>query len=158
MVLWAKLPWSVEKDRQTKRVAAKVVRDTTSETVQGFVRDHAQGGTMVYRDDAGAYNGLAPEFGYEAVKHSVGEYVRGMAHTIGIESFWSILKRAHKGVYHKISVKHLDRYVKEFAGRHNVRELDTIEQVGAAVGGMLGKRPVYQELIAENGLDSGARW
>ena len=93
------------KDCQTKRVAAKVVRDTTSETVQGFVRDHAQGGTMVYGDDAGAYNGLALEFGHEAVKHSVGEYVRGMARTNGIESFWSMLKRAHKGVYHTISAK-----------------------------------------------------
>lgn len=145
------------KDRGTKRIAAQVVRDTTSETLQGFVRDHTEDGAMVYTDDAGSYNGLARDFGHETVKHSVGEYVRDQAHTNGIESFWSMLKRAHKGVYHKISAKHLDRYVKEFAGRHNVRELDTIEQMGAAVVGMVGKRLMYQDLIAENGLDSGAR-
>ena len=60
-------------------------------------------------------------FDHESVRHSVGEYVRGMAHTNGIESFWSMLKRAHKGVYHHFSVKHLQRYVDEFAGRHGVR-------------------------------------
>ena len=63
-------------------------------------------------------------FDHESVRHSVGEYVDGMAHTNGIESFWSMLKRANKGVYHKISAKHLQRYVDEFAGRHGVRERD----------------------------------
>ena len=29
--------------------------------------------------------------------------------------------------FHKISPKHLDRYVAEFAGRHNIRPLDTQE-------------------------------
>ena len=41
------------------------------------------------------------DFEHEAVKHSVGEYVRDMAHTNGIESFWSMLKRAHRA--HSIS-------------------------------------------------------
>ena len=68
-----------------------------------------------------------------------------------------MLKRAHKGVYHKLSAKHLDRYVREFAGRHNVRELDTLEQMGAVVVGMVGKRLMYRQLIADNGLPSGAR-
>ena len=51
-----------------------------------------------------------------------------MAHTNGIESFWATLKRAHKGVYHKISPKHLQRYVNDFAAKHGIRSLDTIEQ------------------------------
>ncbi len=145
------------KDRGTKRVSAKVVRDTTAQTLQGFVRDHTETGTVVYTDDAGAYTGLAPDFGHEAVKHSVGEYVRDQAHTNGIESFWSMLKRGYVGTYHKISAKHLNRYVQEFAGRHNIRELDTIEQMNAAVIGMVGNRLMYRDLIADNGLDSGAR-
>ena len=61
-------------------------------------------------------------------------------HTNGIESFWATLKRAHKGVYHKISVKHLQRYVDEFAGRHGVRELDTLDQMEIIAGMMAGKR------------------
>lgn len=71
-----------------------------------------------------------------------------MAHTQGIESFWATLKRAHKGVYHQFSVKHLDRYVTEFAGRHNVRDEDTIDQMRNVVAGMVGKRLMYRDLIA----------
>ena len=68
-----------------------------------------------------------------------------------------MLKRAHMGTFHKMSPKHLDRYVTEFAGRQNVRENDTIDQLGAMVHGMEGKRLTYDELTASNGLDSGAR-
>ena len=44
-----------------------------------------------------------------------------------------MLKRAHTGTFHKVSPKHLGRYVTEFAARHNVREADTIDQMGAIV-------------------------
>ena len=69
---------------------------------------------MVYTDDAAVYEGIPNP--HESVKHSASEYVNGMAHTNGIESFWSMLKRAHKGTFHKISPKHLQRYVSEFFG------------------------------------------
>ena len=59
-----------------------------------------------------------------------------------------MLKRAHKGVYHKISPKHLQRYVNEFAGRHNVREQNTIAQMESVVIGLVGKRLMYRDLIA----------
>ena len=134
------------KDRKTNKVKAKVVENTDAKTLQKFVVDSAADGATVYTDDAAAYKGMP--FDHASVRHSVGEYVDGMAHTNGIESFWSMLKRAHKGVYHKISAKHLQRYVDEFAGRHGVRELDTLDQMQSVVAGMVGKRLVYRELIA----------
>ena len=88
-------------------------------------------------------------FKHESVKHSVSEYVNGMAHTNGIESFWATLKRAHKGVYHKMSAKHLQRYVRQFAGKHNARDDDTIMQMQNVVAGMVGKRLMYKELVAD---------
>ena len=62
---------------------------------------------------------------HESVKYSVSEYVNGQAHTNGVESFWAVLKRACHGVYHQLSPKHLQRYVNQFAGKHNVRHMDT---------------------------------
>lgn len=143
------------KDRVTKQVAATVVRATDRGTLQGFVADHAVPGATVYTDDATAYESLP--FNHATVKHSLSEYVKGDVHTNGIESLWSMLKRAHKGTFHKLSPKHLDRYVQEFVGRHNVREQDTIEQMAAVTDGMEGKRLTYPCLIAANGLASGAR-
>ena len=67
------------------------------------------------------------------------------------------LKRGYHGIYHKMSPKHLDRYVSEFAARHNIRDADTVEQMEAIVEGMARTRLRYGELIADNGLSSGAR-
>ncbi len=136
------------KDRATGKIKAEVVQNTTSRTLQGFVLDNAELGAVVYTDDNKAYAGLRYIYDLASVQHSVGEYVRGMAHTNGIESFWATLKRAHKGVYHKMSRKHLHRYVADFSGRHGLRELDTLEQMGLVACAMVGKRLRYRTLVA----------
>lgn len=101
---------------------------------------------QVYTDEARAYTGIPRR--HEAVQHNVGEYVRDMAHTNGIESFWAMLDRGIMGTFHHVSPKHLDRYVTEFAGRHNSRPADTITQMQRIAGGMVGKRLQYAELVA----------
>ena len=52
---------------------------------------------------------------------------------------------------------HLDRYVGEFAGRHNQRKFNTAQQMAAIAAGMQGKWLRYQDLIADTGMDSKAR-
>ena len=143
------------KDRATNRVSAQVVESADKETLQGFVVDHTAPGVTVYSDEAAAYQGLP--FDHEAVKHSVAEYVRDQAHTNGVESFWASLKRAHTGTFHKMSPKHLDRYVRQFAGKHNLREADTLDIMRHVVASLIGRRLMYRTLIADNGLSSGAR-
>ena len=86
-------------------------------------------------------------FEHETVKHSISEYVNGMAHTNGIESFWALLKRGYHGTYHHMSDKHLGRYVSEFAGRHNARDADTTKQMSRLVDNMVGKRLKYTSLV-----------
>ena len=142
------------KDRKSNRVVARVVPNTKSETMSRFIMEHMEPGAKIYTDDALTYHTLP---NHETVKHSVGEYVRGQAHTNGVESFWSMLKRSYTGTFHKISPKHLDRYVAEFAGCHNLRALDTLDQMRRVAVGLIGKRLSYRQLIADNGLPSGAR-
>ena len=133
------------KDRETNKVVAKPVPERTKEELQGFISANVSQKAMVYTDDHRSYIGLP--FEHESINHSVGEYVRNQAHTSGIESFWAMLKRGYYGTYHRISPKHLGRYAMEFAGRHNVRELDTIDQMEILAKGMVGKKLPYKELI-----------
>lgn len=134
------------KDRTSNDVRAKVVTDTKGETLRGFVLDNTKPGTKIYTDEALTYRKLPDQ---EAVRHTSFEYVRGQVHTNGVESFWSMLKRADTGTFHKISPKHLQRYVNEFSGRHNLRELDTMEQMGTVVRNMDLKRLSYKEMVSE---------
>ena len=85
------------KDRESNQVRAKMIRNADTETLQGFIVQHTEFDAKVYTDNASPYAGMP--FDHESVNHSVGEYVKGQAHTNGIESFWSMLKRAHKGTF-----------------------------------------------------------
>ena len=128
---------------------ASVVPDTKGDTLCDFVAERITPETVVYTDEAAAYKQLP---NHEAVAHSVGEYVRGMAHTNGMESFWSMLKRAHMGTFHKISPKHLNRYVQEFACKHNMRDSGTLAQMRDTAALLIGRNLLYTDLIADNGL------
>ncbi len=144
-----KIPVTGIKDRPTNQVRAQITQPVNSTTIQEFVEEHRDPDAMLYTDESKAYMGLP---NHEAVKHSVGEYVRDQAHTNGMESFWALLKRGYYGTYHQMSPKHLDRYVREFAGRHNRRKTDTIDQMNLMAAGMVGRRLPYQALVEESAL------
>ena len=139
-----KTPVAGAKDRATNQVSASVVPGTDTRTLVDFASKRSAEDATVYTDEAAAYQRLPRQ--HEAVRHSVGEYVREQAHTNGIESFWAMLKRGYQGTYHKMSAKHLGRYVREFEGRHNVREADTIDQMALIARGIVGKRLRHADL------------
>ena len=138
------------KDRETNQVAVKVIESTDRPTLQGFVADHADDRAMVYTDEAAGYKGM---MNHVAVPHGQEEYVHGEVHTNGIESLWAMLKRGVYGTYHHISPQHAARYATEFAGRHNDRPLDTVDQVKALGKGAEGKRLRYKDLVPEKEED-----
>ena len=58
------------------------------------------------------------------VKHEV-EFSKGDGkRTNGIESFWAIVKRGVYGIYHHVSVKHMQTYMDEFCFRMNHRKVE----------------------------------
>ena len=140
-----KVPVAGVRDRATGHVSADVVPDTKKATLQPFVESRTVPGALVYTDEWWGYRDLPNR---QTVRHGVGQWVDGQAHTNGMESFWSLMKRGYHGSYHKMSPKHLNRYVREFEGRHNQREADTIDQVRGMVQAMEGKRLRYQDLTA----------
>ena len=128
-------------------VRAKAVDNVKRPTVQGFIRQNVRAGATVVTDSFGSYNGLERSYNHVKVNHSVGEYVRDMAHTNGIESFWALLKRGYIGIYHYMSAKHLNRYVHEFSFRHNTAKVGTIDFIGMTIDRMADKRLTYKGLI-----------
>ena len=55
-------------------------------------------------------------------------------HTNSIEGVWSLFKRSLTGSFHKVSAKHLDRYLSELEWRFNNRDnehifLDTLRRI-----------------------------
>ena len=136
------------RERATGKVKAKVTNTVSSITLQNMIQESATEGSMVYTDQNRGYKNIVKKnYRHSSVNHSAGEYIKGMAHTNGVESFWSMLKRGHAGVYHKMSKKHLQRYIDEYVGRHNVRPLNTIEQIEITFKGMNGKRLKYRDLV-----------
>ena len=84
---------------------------------------------------------------HQTVIHSIGEYVRGDAHTNTIEGYFSIFKRGIYGVYHHVSQQHLKRYLGEFDFRYNERialGVNDTQRAAKAIKGAAGKRLTYR--------------
>ena len=139
------------RERGTGRVTARPIAFTDREDLQAFVENVTEDGSVVYTDEAAAYQGL-PARSHWTVRHSASEYVKGMAHTNGIESFWSLLKRGLHGTYHHVSVKHLGRYVDEFSFRLNEGnvKIPTMKRLDSLVKAAIGKRLTYERLTSSS--------
>ena len=140
------------KRRDTNKITGQVVESTDGETLRGLVEEFVSSDVSLYTDGSTGYKGTGRD--HESARHSSGEFVRGQAHTNGVESFWAALKRAYQGVYHHVSKKHLHRYVLQFAGKHNIRDMDTKTQMQHIVAGMVGRRILYSDLIADVDLSA----
>jgi hypothetical protein len=59
--------------------------------------------------------------GHQTVVHSAKEFVRGEVHSNTADGIGSLLERARLGVWHRMSRKHLQRYLDEISFRWNCR-------------------------------------
>jgi transposase-like protein len=85
---------------------------------------------------------------HETVNHIKHEYVRGDVTTNSIESVFSLFKRGLIGQYHKLSAKHLQRYLTEFEYRFNRR--DQADVFTETVRRLCGFKPLrFAELTSD---------
>ncbi len=114
-------------ENRPSQVKAFLVPGETKPVVRKTVDEHVSFDAKVYSDEHGAYRHLRKAgMRHEIVIHSMGEYVRGRAHTNTVENFWSLFKRGVIGSFHFVSVKHLQRYLNEFQFRFNNRETEDL--------------------------------
>ena len=106
------------------QVRIERIPDIRRDTLHGFirrnVRDEAE---ATYTDELKSYIGIADDdTRHETVRHSAEKWVIGDVHTNSIEGVWSLFKRSIMGAFHKMSVKHMDRYLEELEWRFNNRD------------------------------------
>jgi transposase-like protein len=135
------------------RVRTMPVDNVRKHRLQGLVREHVEQGSNVYTDALHSYHGLTHDYSHETIDHAEA-YARENVHTNGLESYWSLLKRALGGTYISVEPFHLFRYLDEQAFRFNNRDGDDAERFSLAITGIVGKRLTYNELIAA--VDAGA--
>jgi len=122
-----------------------VKRTTLHAFIARAVKDEAE---AIYTDELKSYLGIADHnTRHETVNHSEEEWVVGDVHTNSIESVWSLFKRSLIGAFHKMSVKHMDRYLEELEWRYNNRKnphifRDTLRRI------MRTNTLTYRELVA----------
>ena len=98
--------------------------------VGGSVAKHTTADTKLYTDESHAYRGFGNR---EAVKHRIGEYVRGDVSTKLHPRASGRCSSGATWAFHRMSLEHPHRYVAEFEGRHNARDLNTADQLGEMV-------------------------
>ena len=131
------------------RIRLQRIPDTKRRTLHDFiartVKDEAE---AIYTDELASYLGIADaNTRHETVNHSAEEWVVGDVHTNSIEGVWSLFKRSIIGAFHKVSEKHLDRYLEELEWRFSNRENDHI--FVDTLRRMVSTEPMeYRELVA----------
>jgi len=129
------------------RATAETANGTTREDIHTFIEGNVSPGSTLYSDDHSGYQEME-NYRHEIVNHAAGEYVKGIVHTNHVESFWALLKRGHYGIFHKISAKHLHRYLSEYEARWDMKKMDGLARVDALLESTLGLRLTYRRLIA----------
>jgi transposase-like protein len=92
-----------------------------AKSLSALVREHIDTEkSVLVTDKYGGYVKISSFMQHKTVNHHVW-YVDGDAHTNTVESFWALLKRGIVGQFHKVSAKHLSKYLDEFCYRYNHR-------------------------------------
>lgn len=125
----------------TQGIAKRDLRNVAS-----FIYTNVDANATLYTDEHHAYQNVWSA--HHTIDHSQYQYTDGDVCTNGIESFWAILKRGNKGVYHQWSKKHLERYLREFEYRWNMREKSEGVRLATMLATVNNTRLTYRELIA----------
>ncbi|HEV7264159.1 MAG TPA: IS1595 family transposase [Falsiroseomonas sp.] len=129
------------------------VENADKPTVNKIVSENIAREARLHTDESRLYgDALGHVAEHETVKHSAGEYVRGVKgpeaiHTNSAEGYFSIFKRGMKGVYQHCKEKHLHRYLAEFDFRYNARValgVNDTARADKALRGVVGKRLTYR--------------
>ena len=122
-----------------------VKKRTLHDFIARTVKDEAE---AIYTDELRSYLGIEDHnTRHETVNHSQEQWVIGDVHTNSIEGVWALFKRSLMGAFHKMSRKHMGRYLEELEWRFNNRDNEHIFR-DTLVRIMNTEHIEYKELVA----------
>lgn len=120
------------------------------ENEKELVVKHVDTDSVLMTDEAACYQNVGKEFAdHQYVRHSMDEYVRGVAHTNTVEGAFSLFDRMVVGIYHWASKKHMQAYANEAAFRYNSRKVSDKDRFDLALIKTNGVKLEYAILIAK---------
>ena len=128
------------------KVVFRVVQSTSKKHLTLPILQTIRRPATLYTDEWCGYDIVGKIYKRMIVDHSKRQYVKSSVYTNTIEGFWSIMKRSIIGIYHKVSRKHLGKYVNEYVFRYNTRELDGAERFNLLLCNINYRTP-YQSLV-----------
>jgi transposase-like protein len=134
---------------QVKKAKADVAKNIIESHVSPDVE-------LLMTDDSTIYPAALKTMGAEfqgkhrTINHISKQYVNGVIHTNTVENAFSLLKRGIVGNFHRVSIKHLQRYLNEFSYRFNRREAKAEDAFIETVRRLAGFKPLpFGVLTAE---------
>ncbi len=130
-------------------VRSKHVERVTAENLKPMIDAMVDESSHVMTDSGTVLRSVPMNHQHSQVNHKAKEYVRyenGVCITTNtVEGYFSILKRGIYGVFHHVSQRYLDMYLKEFDFRYNVRPIADTDRVTIALRKTEGKRLMLKE-------------
>lgn len=132
-----------------------MVDNAQSKTLLPIIKRYVKEHTELFTDELEAYRKVVENgYSHNVVYHKANEYVNGKASTNCVEGFWSHFRRCIFGIYHHVSVKHLQSYIDEMVMRWNTRKASE----GARFELMLSrslKVVNYRDVVRKNDVPQG---
>ena len=105
-----------------------VIDKADSKTIRPLLDQHIDSSSEVVTDGFGAYRMLHKTHAkHIKLNHSKGIMVLDKYNTSRLDSFWTTIKRAIVGQYHRVSPEHLQSYLDEIAFKFNNKGKDLFD-------------------------------
>lgn len=121
------------------RTLVAICRSENTTDIEALVKQHIKREAMIRSDELPAYGNLKlMGYGHEVVNHSVEFSTDEGINQNQAERFFSRMRWACIGVYHRVTPMYMLDYATEMAWREDVRRKDTGRQLALLVGRVLG--------------------
>lgn len=120
------------KGKGASRTVVAVCRSENTADIEALTKLWVEQNSLIRSDELPAYGNLKlMGYEHETVNHSLEFSTDDGVNQNQAESFFSRMRRATIGIYHRITPKYMMDYACEMAWREDVRRQSTLEQMGS---------------------------